>query len=73
MNSKLRKSYNKFLKVCDIENYESISIYYKENEYQKLSYFDFLKSISTNEDFRNKWLIDPPSLNNLKDNSRIQQ
>ena len=73
MNSKLRKSYNKFLKTCDIENYESMSNFYTKNEYQKLSYFDFLKSISTNEDFRNKWLIDPPSLDNLKDNSRIQQ
>ena len=47
MNSKLRKSYNKFLKVCDIENYESISIYYKENEYQKLSFFNNPEQIAT--------------------------
>jgi|TARA_B110000285_G_scaffold104516_1_gene118976 hypothetical protein len=72
----IRESFQKYLKVAEIESNESNMPYYINQRNivpEKVDFFQFLHLISVDKEFRNKWWKTAPLFGGLKDNSLIQQ
>lgn len=72
----IRESFQKYLKVAEIESNESNMPYYINQRNivpEKVDFFQFIHLISVDKEFRNKWWKTAPLFDGLKDNSLIQQ
>lgn len=72
----IRESFEKYLKVAEIESNESNMPYYINQRNivpEKVDFFQFLHSISVDKKFREWWWETAPSFENLNDNSFMQQ